>query len=150
LPSRLKFISILGEETLFEFSLIFVFLALGIGFVFIALFLGAFIRPRRMGKNRNETYECGEPPIGGGWYNFNPRFYMLALIFLIFDVEVVLTFPVIMVLRSWAKMGNGLLAFIEILIFLVILVVGLVFLWAHGDLEWIKKLDTKDYQQETI
>jgi NADH-quinone oxidoreductase subunit A len=75
---------------------------------------------------------------------------MLALIFLIFDVEVVLTFPVITVLRSWAKMGNGLMAFIEILIFIVILVVGLVFLWAHGDLEWIKKLESKDYQQDSI
>ncbi len=133
---------------MFEFSLIFIFLALGLGFVFIALALGALIRPRRMGQKRNETYECGEPPIGSGWYNFNPRFYMLALIFLIFDVEIVLTFPVITVLRNWAKAGNGLVAFIEILIFVVILVVGLIFLWARGDLEWIKKIEDKNYEQE--
>ncbi len=133
---------------MFEFSLIFVFLALGISFVFIALVLGALIRPRRMGKKRNETYECGETPIGNAWYNFNPRFYMLALIFLIFDVEIVLTFPVITVLRNWANSGNGLVAFIEILIFVVILVVGLIFLWARGDLEWIKKIDSKNYEQE--
>ena len=133
---------------MFEFSLIFIFLALGFGFVFIALVLGALIRPRRMGHKRNETYECGEPPIGSGWYNFNPRFYMLALIFLIFDVEIVLTFPVITVLRNWANAGNGLVAFIEILIFVVILVVGLIFLWARGDLEWIKKIEDKNYEQE--
>jgi NADH-quinone oxidoreductase subunit A len=133
---------------LFEFSLIFIFLALGLGFVFIALVLGALIRPRRMGQKRNETYECGEPPIGSGWYNFNPRFYMLALIFLIFDVEIVLTFPVITVLRNWAATGKGAVAFIEILIFVIILVVGLIFLWARGDLEWIKKLDDKNYGQE--
>jgi len=133
---------------LFEFSLIFVFLALGLGFVFIALVLGALIRPRRMGQKRNETYECGEPPIGSGWYNFNPRFYMLALIFLIFDVEIVLTFPVIAVLRRWAASGQGLLAFIEILIFVVILVAGLIFLWVRGDLEWIKKIEVKNYEQE--
>jgi NADH-quinone oxidoreductase subunit A len=133
---------------LFEFSLIFIFLALGIGFVFIALVLGALIRPRRMGQKRNETYECGEPPIGSGWYNFNPRFYMLALIFLIFDVEIVLTFPVITVLRNWAAAGNGTAAYMEILIFVMILVVGLIFLWAHGDLEWIKKIEDKNYGQE--
>jgi NADH-quinone oxidoreductase subunit A len=133
---------------LFEFSLIFIFLALGIGFVFIALVLGALIRPRRMGQKRDETYECGEPPIGSGWYNFNPRFYMLALIFLIFDVEIVLTFPVITVLRNWAATGKGAVAFVEILVFVIILVVGLIFLWGRGDLEWIKKLDDKNYGQE--
>ena len=73
---------------------------------------------------------------------------MLALIFLIFDVEIVLTFPVITVLRNWANAGNGLVAFIEILIFVVILVVGLIFLWARGDLEWIKKIEDKNYEQE--
>jgi NADH-quinone oxidoreductase subunit A len=135
---------------LFEFNLIFVFLALGIGFVFIALILGALIRPRRMGARRNETYECGEPPLGSSWYNFNPRFYMLALVFLIFDVEIVLTFPVIAVLRNWAAAGNGLLAFIEILIFVAILVVGLIFLWMRGDLEWIKKLEDKNQEREYI
>jgi len=134
----------------FEFSIIFVFIALGIGFVFIALVLGSLIRPRRIEHKRNETYECGETPVGIGWYNFNPRFYMLALVFLIFDVEVVVTFPVIAVLRGWAQAGNGVLAFIEILIFIIILVTGLIFLWARGDLEWIKKLEAKDYDEETL
>lgn len=126
---------------LFEFSMVFMFLALGAGFVLIALVLGAFIRPRRMGRARNETYECGETPIGPGWYNFNPRFYMLALVFLIFDVELVVTYPVITVLKRWAEGGHGLLAFIEILFFIVILVGGFVFLWRRGDLEWIKKIN---------
>jgi NADH-quinone oxidoreductase subunit A len=135
----------------FEFSIIFIFMALGIGFVFIALALGALIRPRRIGNKRNETYECGETPVGSGWYNFNPRFYMLALVFLIFDVEVVVTFPVIAVLRGWAQQGNGWLAFVEILIFIIILVTGLVFLWARGDLEWIKKLESREeYEEETV
>jgi NADH-quinone oxidoreductase subunit A len=125
---------------LFEFSMVFMFLALGAGFVLIALGLGALIRPRRMGRARNETYECGEPAIGPGWYNFNPRFYMLALVFLVFDVELVVTYPVVTVLRRWAENGQGLLAFIEIVLFIVILVSGYIFLWRRGDLEWIKKI----------
>ena len=134
----------------FEFTIIFVFLILGAGFVLIALGLGALIRSRRMGLKRNETYECGEVPIGQGWYNFNPRFYMLALIFLIFDVEIVVTFPVIVVLKSWAKSGMGMVAFLEIFIFIIILVVGLAFLWARGDLEWIKKIETKELEEDTL
>jgi NADH-quinone oxidoreductase subunit A len=127
---------------LFEFSMVFMFLAVGAGFVLVALVFGALIRPRRMGgRARDNTYECGETPIGSGWYNFNPRFYVLALIFLIFDVELVVTYPVITVLRHWAEQGQGLLAFIEILLFIVILVSGFVFLWRKGDLEWIKRIN---------
>lgn len=125
---------------LFNFSMIVMFLVLGAAFVLIALGLGALIRPRRMGQHRNATYECGEIPFGSGWYNFNPRFYMLALVFLIFDVEVVLTYPVVTVLRDWTNLGKGWIAFFEILLFVAILVVGLAFLWKKGDLEWIKKI----------
>jgi len=127
---------------LFNFSMVIMFLVLGAGFVLIAMELGRWIRPKRMGKNRNATYECGEIPTGPGWYNFNPRFYMLALIFLIFDVEVVLTYPVVTVLRDWAGQGKGWIDFTEILLFVVILVVGLAFLWKRGDLEWIKNIES--------
>jgi len=132
----------------FEFSIIFIFLALGAGFVLVALLFGALIRPRRLRREREATYECGEEPIGKGWYNFNPRFYMLALVFLIFDVEVVITYPVVTVLRSWAARGLGLTAYLEILLFVTILVVGLVFLWVRGDLEWIKKINLVESKEE--
>lgn len=125
---------------LYDFSMIVMFLAVGAGFVLIALVLGAFIRPKRMGKYRNATYECGEVPQGSAWYNFNPRFYMLALVFLIFDVEVVVTYPVVAVLRHWAVLGKGWIAYAEIALFVAVLATGLVFLWKKGDLEWIKKI----------
>jgi len=128
--------------------MIFVFLVLGAGFVLVALLFGALIRPRRLRRERDATYECGEDPIGKGWYNFNPRFYMLALVFLIFDVEVVITYPVIAVLRSWAAQGLGLTAYLEILLFVTILVAGLVFLWVRGDLEWIKKINLVESKEE--
>jgi NADH-quinone oxidoreductase subunit A len=125
---------------LFHFSMVIMFLILGAAFVLIALELGRWIRPKRMGKNRNTTYECGEIPTGIGWYNFNPRFFMLALVFLIFDVEVVLTYRVVVVLREWAGLGKGWIALLEIALFVAILVSGLAFLWKRDDLEWIKKL----------
>ena len=127
---------------LFDFSMVIIFLTVGIVFVFAALTIGSFIRPRRVLKaEKLATYECGEPAIGSGWYNFNPRFYMLALIFLIFDVELVVTFPVIVMLREFAAKGWGFTAYIEILVFVVILVTGLIFLWVRGDLEWIKSIE---------
>ncbi|MBN2430732.1 MAG: NADH-quinone oxidoreductase subunit A [Acidobacteria bacterium] len=126
---------------LFEEYMVFTFIALGMGFVLMALAAGALIRPKRMDLDkRNTTYECGEEALGQAWYNFNPRFYLLALVFLIFDVEVVVTFPVIVALRQWTELGTGAIAFIEILLFVIILVIGLIFLWVRGDLEWFKHI----------
>jgi NADH-quinone oxidoreductase subunit A len=132
---------------MFEFSLIFIFLAVGLIFVFGALLAGSFIRPNPKRNYRLDVYECGELPIGKGWYNFNPRFYMLALIFLLFDVEIVVTYPVIVVLKSWAANGKGAMALVEIALFLIILVCGLVFLWRRGDLEWIKELNHQEEKE---
>jgi NADH-quinone oxidoreductase subunit A len=132
---------------LFEFSMAMVFLAVGAGFVLAALVVGALIRPRRTVAARKETYECGETPVGKGWYNFNPRFYIMALVFLIFDVEVAVTYPVVAAMRRWTANGKGLTAFIEILIFLVLLIAGLIFLWKRGDLEWIKNIEDRGDKQ---
>jgi NADH-quinone oxidoreductase subunit A len=85
-------------------------------------------------------YECGEKPIGHAWYNFNPRFYLIALVFVIFEVEIAFMFPVASVYKWFLDRGQGLLAFAEIFVFVAILAVGLAYVWAMGDLEWVKKL----------
>ena len=79
------------------------------------------------------SYECGEVPEGSAWVQFNIRFYVIALIFLIFDVEIVFLFP-------WAVVYKelGLLAFVEAFLFVLILVIGFVYVWAKGDLDWVK------------
>ncbi len=89
------------------------------------------IAPRRKGAERRLTYESGMEPIGGAWIQFNIRYYMFALVFVIFDVETVFLYP-------WAVAFNelGLLAFVEALIFIAILVIGLVYAWRKGALEW--------------
>jgi NAD(P)H-quinone oxidoreductase subunit 3 len=80
---------------------------------------------------RDLTYESGMEPIGGAWIQFNIRYYMFALVFVIFDVETVFLYP-------WAVAFHrlGLLAFIEALVFIAILVVALAYAWRKGALEW--------------
>jgi len=85
-------------------------------------------------------YECGEKPIGHAWYNFNPRFYLIALVFVIFEVEIAFMYPVASVYRFFIEKGQGMLAFLEIFVFVAILAVGLAYVWAMGDLEWVKGL----------
>jgi len=82
--------------------------------------------------------------------NFNIRFYLIALIFLIFDVEVAFVYPVTLVFRDWVLRGDGLFALAEILVFLTILFVGLVYVWMKGDLEWLKRVQKSDDQTTTI
>lgn len=97
----------------------------------LALGISSFLRPTRKGPARRTTYESGMEPIGGAWIQFNIRYYMFALVFVIFDVETVFLYP-------WAVAFNqlGILAFVEALIFIAILVVGLVYAWRKGALEW--------------
>src|SRR5437899_11003575 len=85
-------------------------------------------------------YECGEKPIGQAWYNFNPRFYLIALVFVIFEVEIAFMFPVASVYKWFLDRGQGLLVFLEIFVFVAILSVGLAYVWAMGDLVRVKGL----------
>jgi NADH-quinone oxidoreductase subunit A len=129
---------------IFELTTVLVFLAVGAGFVFAALVAGLFFRPKAPTAEKLSTYECGERPIGQAWFNFNPRFYLIAITFLIFDVEIALAYPVATVFRSWVQdpdnPGRGVLALVELLVFVGVLVVGLIFVWGKGNLEWIREL----------
>jgi len=122
----------------FELASVLLFLVLGAGFIFVTLTIGWFLRPKVMHAIKLETYECGEHPIAQAWFNFNPRFYIIALIFLIFDVEVAFTYPVGVAFRRWVQSGKGGIAFLEILLFVAILALGLAYVWRKGDLEWIR------------
>ncbi len=116
-----------------EFGKIFVFLLLGIFFVVITFIAAKLVRPDRPTNEKQKTYECGEEPVGSPWIKFNIRFYVVALIFLIFDVEVVLLFP-----WALAYKDEGITGFLAGLFFLVVLGIGMVYEWVKGDLEWEK------------
>ncbi len=116
-----------------QFATVLVFLAVAVGFVVFSLVASRLIQPRHQTPGKLVNYECGEVPEGSPWVRFNIRFYMVALAFIIFDVETVFLFPWAVVYRKL-----GLFAFVEMMIFVAILLVGLAYLWAKGDLEWVK------------
>jgi NADH-quinone oxidoreductase subunit A len=126
----------------FEFGAVLVFAIVAVGFAFGGITLSRLIGPRIPSAEKSTIYECGERPIGVAWFNFNPRFYLVALVFVIFEVDIALTFPVVAVYRRWTEMSAGMawVAFLELLLFIAILVVGLAWTWVHGDLEWVKGL----------
>lgn len=125
---------------LFDFANVLVFTVLGLGFVGVNLLIGRLLRPSNPQVRKLSTYECGEPAMGSAWVNFNIRFYIVALIFIIFEVEIAFIFPVASVFRRWLEGGQGVFAFFEILVFVGILFLGLVYAWVKGDLEWVKKV----------
>jgi len=114
-----------------QFGIVLLFFIVAALFVGVAMLAARALRPHRPSAEKLSTYECGEEPIGDSWVKFNVRFYIIALIFLIFDVEVVFLFP-------WAVVFQklGAFAFIEMMIFLGVLVVGYIYVWAKGDLDW--------------
>jgi len=117
---------------------IFVFFAAGLLFVLLTMSLVRIVAPRRPNREKNKTYECGEEPVGSGWLNFNARFYLIAILFIIFDVEIVLVFPVIVRFRDRLLSGNGLAAFMDIFVFAAVLFLGLIYAWKNGYLEWLR------------
>ena len=127
---------------LFDFANVLVFMILGAAFVGVNLLIGRFLRPSNPQTRKLSTYECGEPASGSAWVNFNMRFYIVALIFIIFEVEIAFVFPVATAFRRWIEGGHGMFAFVEILLFVGILFLGLVYAWVKGDLEWVKKVKT--------
>ena len=111
-----------------------------VGLVAALLGLQKLLAPNNPFARKLMPYECGEPPTGRAWINFNVRFYLIALIFVVFEVEVAFVYPVAAVYLDWVKQGHRVYALSEILIFLVILFVGLVYVWVKHDLEWVKKV----------
>ena len=124
----------------FQFANVLVFFGLSVLLVGAMLGLGSLLRPNNPERLKLTTYECGEPPTGNAWVNFNIRFYLVALVFVIFDVEIAFVYPVAAVFKEWVQKGQGLFALAEISVFLGILFVGLVYVWVKGDLEWLKKV----------
>jgi NADH:ubiquinone oxidoreductase subunit 3 (subunit A) len=124
------------QDFLTAHSSILSFLVVAIGFLAFNLILWWVIRPSRFSEEKLTTYECGENPTGSAWVQFNIRFYVFALIFVVFDVEAVFLLPWAVVFKQL-----GMLAFVEGLVFIGILVVALAYVWRKGDLEWVRAED---------
>ncbi|MCL5270907.1 MAG: NADH-quinone oxidoreductase subunit A [bacterium] len=124
-----------------QFAAVLVFIVLGCLFVFGNLLLGSLVRPSKFGKDKMAVYECGEPTIGPSWIRFNSRFYTIALVYLLFDVEVVVLLPAGLVLKELGAAGYGIAALVAILVFLIVLALGLAYEWFWGNLDWIRHTD---------
>ena len=126
-----------------EFGEVLLFLVGGVVFLLISLFVAKLIRPNRPNAQKLATYESGEEPISSAWTQFNIRFYIVALIFILFEVELIFLFP-------WATVYSrkelidetngwwGWFSFAEMVIFILVLALGLAYAWVNGLLDWVK------------
>jgi NADH-quinone oxidoreductase subunit A len=137
----------------FDYLNVLVFVAVGLVFVFANLLIASVVRPKRSTDVGLETYECGEETIGAAWVQFDIRYYTVALVYVVFAVEIAFLFPWALVLRSAfadtgaaAGSGVGYFALVEGVVFVVILFLGLAYVWAKGDLDWVLSYTGKRYQ----
>ncbi len=136
-----------------------VFVFFGAIFVLANMVAGAFARPQIPNPEKATVYECGEPVIGSSWVQFDLRFYIVALVYLIFDVEVALFYPWAVAYGSAAELGSSIgmtvsqirgVAIVDMLFFFGVLMVGFAYLWRFGYLDWVRSAATTslkiDYQ----
>ncbi len=133
----------MGESYFTEFGTVLLFFLGGAIFISLVLGVAALIRPDRPNTEKLSTYECGEEPSGSAWGKFNIRFYVIALIFILFDVEIVFLFPWATIFAQEKLMETYTGAWTwftlsEMFTFILILVFGLVYAWKKGMLEWEK------------
>lgn len=134
------------------YTVVMLFLVGGIAFILITLLAGKILRPVRPNEEKLTTYESGEDPVNSAWGKFNVRFYVVALVFLLFEVELLFLFPwaTVFANKEIIKETNGLwgwFTLVEMSIFIIILALGLFYAWAKGFLDWVfpevKKNDFK-------
>ncbi len=109
---------------------------LAVGLAFTAVALGHLFGPRHPTARKSAPYESGMKPIGPGTRRISVRFYLIAVLFILFDVEIIFFLPWAVTLRSFAAQGWGLFAFAEMTFFIIILLVGYFYAWKKGALEW--------------
>lgn len=132
-----------NSYTISEFGEILIFLIGGILFLSASFLIARLVRPNRPNEQKLETYESGEQPIGTAWSQFNMRFYIVALIFILFEVEIIFLFPWATVFANQKLIDEtngawGWFSLTEMIIFILILALGLAYAWVNGLLDWIK------------
>ncbi|MCL6549212.1 MAG: NADH-quinone oxidoreductase subunit A [Alicyclobacillus sp.] len=111
---------------------VFLFLATAITFVFFGLWVAKLVRPALPNTGKQSIFECGERPFGDSRLKFRIRYYIFALVFVVFDVEAIFLYPWAVVFRD-----IGLAGFIEMLVFIGVLVAGLIYAWKKKVLQWV-------------
>jgi NADH-quinone oxidoreductase subunit A len=132
-----------------------IFTGFGAAFVLVNMLMGAVARPQIPNPEKAAVYECGEPSIGTSWVQFDLRFYIVALVYLIFDVEVALFYPWAVAWGNAANMSKSLgmsvfeirqVALVDMLFFFGVLLVGFAYLWRFGYLDWVRSAATTSFK----
>lgn len=142
------------QPELTEFGTILIFIFGALSFAVIGLFAAKLLRPNRPNYEKLTTYESGEDTVGSAWGQFNIRFYVVALIFLLFEVEILYLFPWGVIFGdkelieatdwAWARF-----ALVEMFIFIIVLALGLVYAWRKGFLDWVRPVNKQsDYRSK--
>lgn len=126
-----------------DFGQVLLYIIGGIIFILISFFVSGLLRPHRPNAQKLSTYESGEEAVSSAWTQFNIRFYIVALIFLLFEVEILFLFPwtTIFAKKELLEVTNGLwgwFSVLEVVIFIAMLALGLAYAWVNGHLDWIK------------
>ncbi len=126
-----------------DFGILLLFILAAFAFIAVVLFVARLLRPHRPNVEKNSTYESGEEPVGNANVQFNLRFYVVALVFVLFDVELAFLFPWATVFGQEPLIREtdglwGWFALTEVFIFVAILALGLAYVWAKGYLDWVK------------
>ncbi|NJL14430.1 MAG: NADH-quinone oxidoreductase subunit A [Microscillaceae bacterium] len=144
----------MGTSQISAFGWAFLFIVGGIVFVVLGLWVASLLRPARPNVEKLSAYECGEEAVGPAWGPFHNRYYRVALVFILFEVEIVLLFPWAVVFGQkplLAATGGqwGQLALLEMFVFVGILALGLAWIWAKGHLDWVKStVQSPDFESK--
>ena len=133
---------------LLHYQSVMIFLLVGFFAVVGGMVILSLIRPKKDTPEKLLTYECGKDPVGDGQVRFDMRFYTIALVFVVFDVEIAFLFPWARVFKDFNDAGNGGIALFEGLVFIIILFIGLIYVWAKGDLEWVKTFESHETREK--
>jgi NADH-quinone oxidoreductase subunit A len=109
-------------------------IAMGLG----TMLFGRLIRPKNPGGLKDEIYECGEPTVGPAWVQFDLRFYVVAILFLVFDVEIAVLYPWAVTYKIFIINGLGEAVFWEMMFFFGLIILGFLYLWRFGYLDWVR------------
>jgi NADH-quinone oxidoreductase subunit A len=123
---------------------ILIMIALGAGFALVSIFLSSVLGPRKPTPEKSAPYECGMPPVGDARERQSVKFYLVAMIFLLFDIEVAFLYPWAMALRDLGWPG-----FIQVVLFMLLLLAGYVYVWRKGVLDWGKEVVASRSSKET-
>ena len=135
------------QQSVSGYAIVLLFIVGGLAFIGVTLLMGKLLRPVRPNEEKLTTYESGEDPVNNAWGKFNVRFYVIALIFLLFEVELLFLFPWSIVFSEKELIAEtqgdwGWFALAEMFIFVLVLALGLFYAWSKGFLDWVLPKDT--------